>query len=115
MENFTLGKGPSREKFFDCLRLGQISRELKSVDFSVITSTADSPTKIWTIYHVEIEGAHQASSNGSDWFFWGKTLPMSASRFTPAHKGYFVFGRWDFREHVGQMTFGETSFFESLL
>ncbi len=102
IRQFMLTEGPSQEKLFDCLRLGQTFPELRVLEFGGEHRTEDGFTR--GNFSIEIEGLHHASMDGTDWFFWGRCEPTSG-------EVRFAFGRWNVRRRNGRIEFGDTSFF----
>jgi hypothetical protein len=110
-------RGPSREQFFDCVRLGPSHKELRSVEFWG-ERVAENGSKHGFAIHVEIEGIYRATNDddGREWFFWGRRAIL-----TPADSlGWqssmtYIFGRWNTHFRRGQMVVSDEPIFQNPL
>lgn len=98
-----LTQGPGRETLFDCLRLGYRSHEIQMTEFWA-ENQFEGAGKWGILLHIRIQGLHQASDDGSVWFFWGQRLNKNS-----------VFGRWDIQGRTGLIAIGNQSFFQNPL
>ncbi|HCU71180.1 MAG TPA: hypothetical protein DIC35_05530 [Candidatus Moranbacteria bacterium] len=112
-QEFVLTQGPSNERLFDCLRLGQTINELRVVEFWGIYK--DEQDKGGTLLPIEIEGVHCSGKQGV-WFFWGRRKQItSGDRWVPIWESKYVdfaFGRWNVIQRQGIVKFGDSSFFD---
>ncbi len=114
--------GPSRERLFDCLRLGQESQEFRTMKLSTSSFIFEEETFESFDWEIEIEGLHRADKVGQAWFFFGRQLHVRLKHMVHAapvdnHPQFrFVLGKLSFwRGRSGTLTFSEESFFTSPL
>jgi len=111
-----LSQGPSREEFFDCLRLGSADKQRSNVEFW--TEQNLGSTKSGSRLLVDIEGIHRATDddNGREWFFWGRrAIVTPADTLTWRSSQKFIFGRWNTYSRRGQIVISDDSIFRNEL
>jgi hypothetical protein len=111
----TLVSGPSREEFFDSIRLGSSVKELRVVEFYY--EKKDEKGRSGGLLRIQIEGTHVGGNEGRAFFFWGKLKQItSGESWVPAWEAKdvsFVFGTWDTHRRSGKVQFGDKSFFKN--
>lgn len=110
-----LVSGPSREEFFDSIRLGAAIKELRVMEFYY--QKKHDKGSSGGLLRIQIEGTHAGGNEGREWFFWGKLKQMtSGESWVPAWEAKdvsFVFGSWDTHRRSGKIQFGDKSFFKN--
>lgn len=114
--------GPSRECLYDCLRLGQGSRDFRTVRISTDSFHFEGETFEPFDWHIEIEGIHRADKVGLECFFFGRQLHVlrkGTVHLAPLDnnpKFRFVLGRLSFwKNRSGTLRFKDWSFFTNPL